>query len=145
MREVARHGHNGWFGCQTEGCRYLPWVSGTRTRCCCLGWQTRHNGVCTACGCPVMEDSEWDALETDTAGFVESGGIRVKEMTETFPVTITAYRGTKAFKVYGVIEDSITSEADRNGNITLSFETLQSKNEIGYIPCVDWYTTEIEA
>ncbi|QWT30127.1 hypothetical protein SEA_TUNATARTARE_265 [Streptomyces phage TunaTartare] len=81
----------------------------------------------------------------NSAGFVESEGIKVKEMKEVFPVTITAYRGEKAFKVYGVIESSIASKPDREGNVILSFETLQSKDEIGYIPCVDWYTTELES
>jgi hypothetical protein len=74
----------------------------------------------------------------ETGGFVETSDIKV------FAVTITAYRGSKAFKVYGVIEDSIASKVDREGNVCLSFETLQNKNEIGYIPCVDWYTTELE-
>jgi len=72
-----------------------------------------------------------------------SGGF-VETTEKTFPITITAYRGDKAFKVYGVIEDSVSSKVDRNGNVTLSFETVQSKEEIGYIPCIDWYTTELE-
>jgi hypothetical protein len=71
-----------------------------------------------------------------SAGFVET--------EEDTPVTITAYRGEKAFKVYGVIEDSIASKVDREGNVCLSFETLQSKDAIGYIPCIDWYTTDPE-
>jgi hypothetical protein len=73
-----------------------------------------------------------------------SGGF-VEAEEKTFPVTITAYRGERAFKVYGVIEDSIASKVDREGNVCLSFETLQSKDEIGYIPCIDWYTTELES
>lgn len=102
--------------------------------------------------CKGYADSDWPCAACceqnrihNSAGFVESEGIKIKEMKEVFPVTITAYRGDKAFKVYGVIEDSIASKPDREGNITLSFETLQSKDEIGYIPCVDWYTTELES
>ncbi|UUG69559.1 hypothetical protein SEA_SHAM_259 [Streptomyces phage Sham] len=139
MRQTATHGHSGWFGCQREGCPNLPAVYGTYTRCRCEGWQTQNQGKCTACNSPVLADWEWEEIMRDF------GRVVVKEMQEVFPVTITAYRGEKAFKVYGVIEDSISSKVDRNGNVTLSFETLQSKDEIGYIPCIDWYTTELES
>lgn len=102
----------------------------------CVGYGNSET-PCFACG--------QRAVKENSGGFVESEGIKVKEMKEVFPCTLTAYRGEKAFKVYGVIEDSIASKVDREGNVTVSFETLQSKDEIGYIPCVDWYTTELES
>ena len=108
----------------------------------CKGFPaTNVHGICVVCGggyYETMADYQADIPPMD------SGRVVVKEMQEVFPVTITAYRGSKAFKVYGVIEDSIASKQDREGNIILSFETLQSKDEIGYIPCIDWYTTECE-
>jgi hypothetical protein len=138
MRQTAVHGHNGWFGCDREGCVNLPAVYGRLTRCRCEGWQTQNGGKCTACNSPVLADWEWELMTSDnSAGFVET-------TDKEHPITITAYRGERAFKVYGVIEDSVSSKVDRQGNVTLSFEILQSKNEIGYIPCIDWYTTELE-
>lgn len=126
-------------------CGYSPLSVRGCTRCMCGGYPaTTVQGNCTVCGAGYYETME-DFTADIPAGFVESEGIKIKEMKEVFPITITAYRGDKAFKVYGVIEDSVSSKVDREGNVTLSFETLQSKDEIGYIPCVDWYTTELES
>jgi hypothetical protein len=80
----------------------------------------------------------------NSAGFVEAEEIKVKEMKE-FPVTITAYRGNKEVKVSGVREDSVKANTDREGNVFLSFEFKDDPDRIGYIPCVDWYTTELES
>lgn len=127
---------------QNGECVYSPLSVRGVTMCQCAGW-TRTNtfGYCTICGA-----GHYDSIDDFRADIppVNSGRVVVKEMKE-FPVTITAYRGEKAFKVYGVIESSIASKPDREGNVILSFETLQSKDEIGYIPCVDWYTTELES
>lgn len=131
------------------GCGYSPLSVRGVTKCMCAGYPATNTfGDCTICGAgyyETMADYQADIPPAENGGFVESEGIKVKEMKEVFPVTITAYRGEKAFKVYGVIESSIASKPDREGNITLSFETLQSRDEIGYIPCVDWYTTELES
>ena len=124
-------------------CGFSPLSVRGVTRCMCGGYPaTSFDGDCTVCGAGYYDTMA--EYEADIPP-MNSGRVVVKEMKEVFPVTITAYRGEKAFKVYGVIEDSIASKPDREGNVTLSFETLQSKDEIGYIPCVDWYTTELES
>lgn len=70
--------------------------------------------------------------DDNSAGFMEA---------REYPITITAYREQKEITVSGVREDSLTSKLDREGNVTLSFE-YYGDSRIGYIPCVDWYTTE---
>lgn len=98
-------------------------------------------GKCTACESAVLADWEWDLLTVpNSAGFVET---EVNDPTE-FPITITAYRGDKTTKVRGVREDSITATTDREGNINLSFEMVNRPNAIGYLPCIDWYSTELD-
>lgn len=123
-------------------CGFSPLCVRGATRCMCNDEYVRTNvhGVCTICGGNYFgydAEDEWRASIPP----LFPGGV---SDDKPFPITITAYRGTKAFKVYGVREDSVSSKVDREGNVTLSFETLQSTDEIGYIPCVDWYTTELE-
>lgn len=127
---------------QNGECVYSPLSVRGVTMCQCAGW-TRTNtfGYCTICGA-----GHYDSIDDFRADIppVNSGRVVVKEMKE-FPVTITAYRGNKEVKVSGVREDSVKANTDREGNVFLSFEFKDDPDRIGYIPCVDWYTTELES
>jgi hypothetical protein len=97
-----------------------------------------------------MADYQADIPPVENGGFVESEGIKVKEMTEVFPVTITVYLGTHTsdmanqyVKIANVHEDSITMEV-RKGIPTLVCESMVT-DRIAYIPNAVWYTTEIQS
>lgn len=66
------------------------------------------------------------------------------EEPTNYPVTLTIQRGEERFSINGVREDSISSKRDKLGNIVLSFELYSNPDAIGYVPCIDWYVTELE-
>ena len=71
------------------------------------------------------------------------------KLFKPFPVEVTVYTRThddpaagRYVKISNVREDSITVEV-RKGIRTLVFESA-STNRIGYVPFVEWYTTELQ-
>lgn len=144
MRHVATHGHNGYFGCDREGCPNLPAVYGMRTRCRCEGWQTQNNGKCAACDSPVLADWEWELLtDGNSGGFVET------DQEDIYPVTVMVYLGTHGkenageyVKISNVKESSISIE-NRKGVQTLVCESFVT-NRIAYVPNAVWYMTECQ-
>lgn len=120
-------------------CGYSPVTAHGLSRCMCNDAYVRTtvHGDCLTCGGGYYSDnSEW----LSAIAPMEIGRV----VQEEFPITITAYRGTKEVKVKGVREDSVRAKMDRDGNCNLSFEFADNPDRIGYLPCVDWYETECD-
>jgi len=101
--------------------------------------------------CSVCSDRQASEVQ-NSAGFVETLDRMVSNMqnreekeTDNFPITLVAHRGDKTIPVVHVRADSITAvESKTKGYVDLSFE-YYGNDIIGYVPMVDYYTTESDS